>query len=230
VTFSGDAVNWSRAPYPRGEGSLTLTRGFGEMGHFKIGVEGAYQPIRRIGSATDANGMTTAINVDSAIWGVSGGARLEVGPARLGVSGFRGRGLGIGNAFQRTDATADDFAPGPNGSTYGLRTSTGVYGQVGAFLGSKVQIAAGFGMSIVDQLAADKANPNLSVIHTQTGISGAVYYHLSDSLVMGVDFFNFRASWYGAPIVDMNNQPTGTKLAGELQTLNFLNAGVTYHW
>ncbi len=230
VTFSGDALNWSRAPYPRGEGSLTITRGFGDMGRFKVGVEGAFQPIRRIGNVTDPNtGMASAVNIDSSIWGVSGGARVEVGPARLGVSGFHGRGLGLANAFQRTSATADDFASGPNGSTYGLRTSTGFYGQLGAFLGPKVQLAAGYGMSILDQLAADKANPNLSVIHTQTGISGAVYYHLSDSLVFALDYFHFKASWYGAPILDMNNQPTG-KLAGELQNLDFVNLGVTYHW
>jgi len=67
------------------------------------------------------------------------------------------------------------------------------------------------------------------VIHTQTGISAAVYYHVSDAVVIGLDYFHFKASWYGAPIVDMNG-PTGGKLVGELQNLDFLNLGATYYW
>jgi len=232
VTFSSTPGDWTGAPYPRGEGSLTIARPFGDMGNFKIGVEGAFQQIRRNASVTDPNtGATSASNVTSNIWGVSGGARVEVGPVRLGASGFRGKGLGLGNAFQKSVATADNdsAAAGPNGLTFGFRTFTGFYGQ-GALVFGKVHLAAGYGMGLVDQLAADKANPNLSVIHSQTGISGAVYYHLSDSVVLGVDYFHFKASWYGAPILDMTNQPTGTKYAGELQNLDFVNVGATYHW
>ena len=67
-------------------------------------------------------------------------------------------------------------------------------------------------------------NTSLSVIHTQTGISASAYYHVSDSVVLGIDYFRYKASWYGAPLAG------GGKLAGELQVLQFLNAGVTYHW
>jgi hypothetical protein len=224
---------WSRAPYPRQEGALTLTRPFGTMGNsFRIGVEGLFQPIYRVASTTDPTTMlTTKSNVSSSVWGISGGARVEVGPLRLGASGFRGRGIGLGNALQRSVATADDdtSAGGTDRLTYGLRTFTGFYGQLGAMI-QKWQLAAGYGMGIVDQLAADKANPNLSVIHSQAGISAAVYYHVSDSVVLALDYFHFKASWYGAPIVDANNIPTGGKLTGELQSLDFLNLGVTYHW
>ena len=39
------------------------------------------------------------------------------------------------------------------------------------------------------------------------------------------------ANWYGAPLVDTNTMlPTGAKLSGEQQKLNFVNAGVTYRW
>ncbi len=76
----------------------------------------------------------------------------------------------------------------------------------------KLQIGAGFGMAIVDQLAADKINADLSVIHTQTGISGAIYYHVSDSVVFGLDYFHFKASWYGAPIRG-HEQPADRKQA-----------------
>ena len=231
VVFASTAVDWSRAPYPRQEGTVTISRPFGEMGNFKLSAEGAFQPIRRIASVMDptTNAVTTK-NIDSSIWGVSGGARVELGPLRVGVSGFRGRGTGLGNAFQRSVAIADDDSSvgDPNPLTYNFRTFTGFYGQLGARI-QQWQLAAGYGMGIVDQLAADKADPNLSVIHTQTGISAAVYYHVSDAVVIGLDYFHFKASWYGAPIVDMNG-PTGGKLVGELQNLDFLNLGATYYW
>lgn len=235
ATFGGGATSdWSRAPYPRQEGALTLTRPFGTTGNsFKLSVEGLFQPVYRIATTTDPTTMAmTRSNVSSSVWGVSGGARVEVGAMRLGVSGFRGRGTGLGNALQKISATSDDDqgVAVATGLTYGLRTFTGFYGQLGAVI-QKWQLAAGYGMGIVDQLAVDKINPNISVIHTQTGISGAIYYHLADSVVLGLDYFHFKASWYGAPLVDTaTGLPTGGKLAGELQNLDFVNLGVTYHW
>ena len=234
VSLGAGAIgDWTRTPYPRQEAALTLTRPFGMGGNFfHVGVEGTFQPLGRLVTTMDpTTNATTLSNASTSIWGVSGGARVELGPLRAGASGFRGRGIGIGNALQKITATSDDDqgSAAPTGLTYQLRTFTGFYGQVGAFLMQKVLVTAGYGMGMVDQLPVDKVNPNLSVIHTQTGISGAVYYHLSDSLVLGIDYFRFRASWYGAPTIDTNNQPTG-KFAGELQTLNFLNVGLTYHW
>ena len=227
LSSSGVPADWTRAPIPRGEGSLTVTRPFGTGNSFKLGVEGLYQQIARV--VTTTNPTMSSSNATASIWGVSGGARVEVGPVRLGASGFRGQGTGIGNVLQPSFSLSDNDVAGPNGLTYGLRTFTGFCGQ-GAVVIGKVQIGAGYGMAMINQLPADKINSNLSVLHTQTGISGAIYYHLSDSVVFGLDYFHFKASWYGAPIVDMNNQPTGTKLAGELQNLDFVNLGATYHW
>jgi hypothetical protein len=235
VVFASTAGDWSHAQYPRAEGSLTLTRPFGSMGNnFKVSAEGAYQQIGRIATTTTTDPVTMTMttktnNVTAGIWGVSGGARVEVQFLRLGVSGFRGRGTGLGNAFQTSVALADNGGTGgPGGLTYAFRTFTGFYGQAAAML-QKWQLSAGYGMGMIDQLPADKVNPNLSVLHTQTGISAAIYYYLSDSVVLGLDYFHFKASWYGAPILDTTNQPTG-KLAGELQNLDFVNLGVTYHW
>jgi hypothetical protein len=228
IVFASAPVDWSHAQLVRPEGSVTYDTPLGTMGSLKIGVEGLYQGIGRI--ATDPVTMAKT-NVTTSIWGVSGGARAEIGPLRLGGSAFRGRGIGLGYAGQVSAATADNdaAATAPNGLTYDLRMFTGYYGEI-AFVHGPLQVSAGYGQGLVDQLAVDKANPNLSVIHTQTGISAAIWYHLSDSVVLDIDFFNFKASWYGAPFVDGNNVPTGGKLAGELQTLNFLNAGATYHW
>jgi hypothetical protein len=40
---------------------------------------------------------------------------------------------------------------------------------------------------------SDRTNFNLSVILRQIGVSAAGYYHLSDSVVLGVDYFRYRA-------------------------------------
>jgi hypothetical protein len=86
-----------------------------------------------------------------------------------------------------------------------------------------------------DQLSSDRINPAQSGIHRQIGVSAALYYHLSDAVVLGFDYFRFMARWYGAPAstLDAGGMPiitTTAVLAGEKQDLNFINAGVTYHW
>jgi predicted porin len=217
----GSPSDWSHATFVRPEGAVTYESQVAQAVKLKLGVEGLYQQIGRNG--TDPTTMAP-INVKSSVWGASGGARLELGPARLGFSGFRGRGIGLGTALQNSVAT-EAGAP-----SYKLRTFTGFYGQL-AYMAGPLHIAAGYGQGIVDQLDVDKANPSLSVIHTQTGISAAVYYHLSDSVILGLDWFHFIASWYGAPLVDATTMlPTGGKLAGEKQTLDFVNVGVTFRW
>ena len=202
-------------------------------------MEGLYQQIGRINSVIDpATGAVVSSNdVSSSVWGVSGGARVELGPVRFGAAAFRGRGIGLGYALQRSVATADNDSDGralpptgQSGLSYEFRTFTGFYGQ-GALVFRQWQLAAGYGVGIVDQVAADKINTHLSVIHYQAGISAAVYYYLSDSVVLGLDYFRFMAGWYGAPTEDPTTMlPAGGRLAGETQVLNFLNLGVTYHW
>ena len=219
------APEWKRAPLLRPEGSVTFETSLGGSGKLKIGVEGLYQPLGRVAS----DDVTMALRDESTtVWGVAGGARLEVGPVRLGVAGFRGRGIGLGNALQYTSALV-------NPETYELRSFSGVYGQAGLRFG-KLQLAAGGGMAAADQLSSDRINPDLSVIHRQIGVSAALYYDVSDSVVLGLDYFRFMASWYGAPASTLDPttmEPvitTTAVLAGEKQDLNFINAGVTYHW
>jgi hypothetical protein len=234
IVFSTTSDNWSHATFARPEGSITFDTPLGTAGSFKIGVEGLYQPVGRLRSDTNADDpMAPPIKKDetTSVWGASGGARIELGPARLGISAFRGRGVGLGFAGQRSTATADDDAANapPGGITYELRTFTGYHAQAGLVIGD-VHFALGYGSGLVDQLEVDKRNPKLSVFRAQTGISAAVYYHASDSIVLGLDYFRYMATWYGAPVVNADMQPTGERFAGETQNLNFVNAGVTYHW
>lgn len=213
---------WKRAPLLRPEGAITFETKLGSTGLLKIGAEGMFQPLARLNEAT-----TPAKAESTSVWGASGGARLEVGPVRFGAAAFRGRGVGITYALQSTTATLST-------KTAELRSFTGIYGQ-GAIMVGKVHVAAGAGVASADQLPSDRLDTSLSVIHQQIGVSAALYYHLSDSVVLGFDYFRFMARWYGAPksVLGADGTPVladGTLMAGEKQDINFFNAGVTYHW
>jgi hypothetical protein len=210
---------WKRAPILRPEGSITFETPLGTSGKLKIGVEGMYQPMAR--TVTDMATMTPK-DESTSVWGFAGGARLEVGPVRLGVSAFQGRGIGLGYALQATSANLDE-------ATGEFRKFSGVYGQ-GAIVVGKLHVAAGAGAAGMDQLSSDRLNIALSAIHRQIGVSAAVYYHATDSVVVGLDYFRFMAKWYGAPQADANMMAMPNTLAAEEQSLNFINAGVTYHW
>src|SRR5262249_24451005 len=110
-----------------------------------------------------------------------------------------------------------------------IRTFSGFYGQGGLVFG-RLQLAGGFGLSLVNQTTFDKSDATISVIHYQRGVSDAVYYYATPSIVVGLDWFMFAAGWYGGPVVDTTTMTVTGKLAGETQVLNFVNAGVTYHW
>jgi hypothetical protein len=208
------APEWKRAPLLRPEGALTFQTNLGGAGLLKVGAEGLYQPLGRIGESKDA--IPVKIDEKTSVWGAAGGVRLELGPARLGAAFFRGRGIGMTYALQKTSVS---LSPATNE----LRTFTGVYGQASLVFG-KLQVSAGGGVAAADQLSSDRVNTNLSVIHQQIGVSAALYYSLTDSVVLGLDYFRFMARWYGAPRADF------TLLPGEKQDLNFINAGLTYHW
>ena len=114
-------------------------------------------------------------------------------------------------------------------ATYDIRSFTGVYGQAAVVL-EKVQLSAGAGRVSVDLLPADKVDATLSNAKSQMGISAAVYYHISDALVLGLDYFRFQTDWWGAPRSDANQLQIPGYLPPEKQVINYINAGATVHW
>jgi hypothetical protein len=245
VPFGGTPSNLTRTPIVRPEGALTYGIPFGSLGKLRLAVEGLYQPISR--TDTDPVTMMPTNTVTTTIWGVSGGARVEAGPLRVGLAAFRAKGIGLSSLGSSVaaadndpsharciDTDNDPTTPCVSVNSYELRPSTGFYGQLALVFGPW-QVGGGYGLAILDQVAYDKLNPNLSVIHYQRGASGVVYYQMSDSVVLGLDAFLYNAGWYGAPLlnVDANGNPTtatGQHLVGEKQQLVFVNLGVTYHW
>jgi hypothetical protein len=209
---------WERVPYPRPEGILAYDRILSPSVKFRLSVEGMYQYMAQLSSDMPP---------PTYVWGVAGGGRLEAGPLRLGLSGFRGKGLGVYVALQNSSTS---FNP----STRELRSFTGLYAQTALVFGPS-QISAGVGRVTDDQLETDKTDVGASGLKSQTGISLAYYHTLTQNLVVGIDYLYFRADWWGAPNSTLDpNTGDVVLLPGvltpEKQVLHFINVGVTFHW
>jgi hypothetical protein len=209
---------WNRAPMPRPEGALSFEKKLGASNLLKFQVEGMWQPVAR--GTVDAAGAPSTVT--SKVWGVAGGGRVEVGPVRFGAALFRGQGLGQYYALQNSPVAFST-------STKELRSFTGFYAQAALVFGP-LQLASGAGQVRVDELDVDKTYSSLSNAKSQTGLSAAAYYRLSDNLVLGLDYFRFRTDWYGAPIVDPTTLAVTGRHTPEKQVVNYINAGATYHW
>jgi hypothetical protein len=226
----------------RPEGALTFDLGFGGTGKLKLGVEGAFQPVSAIADEdSDNNPLTPDVPVETStsIWGVSAGARLEVGPARIGGAFFHGKGTGIHNTFDPSDVSG-----GPALETVGglpvlepthaeIRSFTGFHVQVAGVFGA-IEVGAGGGVATVGRIESDDRNFNLSAPKQQIGVGAHVNYSLSDHVVLGLDYMRMMARWYGAPaaVLDAAGQPgtNGQVLTAEKQDVSFINAGVTFRW
>ncbi len=203
------AGKWHRTPLPRPEAELSFLQPLGDLGKVYLFGSGVWQKLGK----EDDDQTTEAM-------GVSYGGRIELGPFRLGAHGFYGPGLGLYYALQNSPTnyrtTADPDSDGE------LRTFDGYYAQV-ALMPGKFHFAAGAGIARVHLLESEmEIDPATGAPYTdaydvakqQTGISGGVFYHATDNLVVGVDYFHAKTEWYH----------------GESQDLNFINAGITAHW
>jgi len=215
---------WNRANIARPEAALSFEQKFAENGLVKLQAETLWQPVSRVESSQTT--PATKNMITQTVWGVAAGGRFELGPVRAGASFFRGRGLGQYYALQNSPVV---FA-----QNYDLRSFTGIYGQAALVFGP-VQIAAGAGRVSVDQLEADKVDATTSNAKSQTGLSAAFYYSLSESLVLGIDYFRFQADWYGArrsttdPGTGMTVVLPGY-ITPEKQVVSYINVGATFHW
>jgi hypothetical protein len=183
-----------------------------------------YQYLAAVG--TNGGTSPTGLLQSGNVWGVAGGARLEWGPLRLGVSAFHGAGLGVYVALQNSSTSF-------NTTTRELRTFTGLYGQMALVFG-RSQVSAGLGQVTDDQLASDKQDASTSGLKSQAGISAGYYFSVTEHLVVGFDYFRFQADWWGAPNSTFDANGNTVILSGSLpaerQVINFFNVGVTFHW
>jgi Gram-negative porin len=219
---------WERVPYPRPEGSIAFERRISPGLMFKLQAEGMIQYMGQIAEALVGDPNQGPLYSSTEVWGVAGGGRLEAGPFRLGLSAFRGKGLGAYVALQNASSTF-------NGGTREFRYFTGLYAQTAVVFGRE-QVSAGIGRVQDDLLPSDRIDIYTSNLKYQTGISAAFYHRLTDNLVLGIDYFFFRTDWWGAPafVLDASGAavvaPGGGLLPGEKQVIQLVNVGATFHW
>ena len=192
-------VIYSRTKLGRPEAAATYDADFGGGNKLHVFTEAAVQQLY------DTNGTDNA----KSVWGISGGARAELGPFHLGVAGFTGKGLG-GNFFlNQTDSMF-------NKATNNLRTFDGAYVQTQLSV-QRFDFNAGWGVTRAHQMTEDldpQYPDQLIYLKSQMGLSGVVVYHFSSFLHGALDYFRADTRWW----------------LGEKQIMNSFNAGMTLTW
>ena len=179
---------WTRTKLPRAEAELTLECPFFSSGN-RIGkvvafASGLYEKVY-VGNTSDST--------NSSAKGIAYGGRLELGPARLGVSGHYGRGLGLYNTLESSAAVVTQQNE--------LRWLDG-YSVLAMVVVGKVDVSAGWGITRVFQTAGDKVivpgtnYPNFELIKYQQGISCGAVYHVRPWLHIDVDLFRANFAWF----------------------------------
>src|SRR5215471_379450 len=191
---------WDRTKFVRPEAELTYDTELGSNARLHVFTNGVWQ---RVYKQNQPNSLFETV------LGVGYGARVEVGPVHLGVSGHYGKGLGLYYALETSEAAYDE--------QYRLRNTDGYYAQSQFILGD-FDLNVGAGISRVYELptdgVADMNGHRNSVIQSQLGISGVLVYHFSQVVHVAVDYLRANYKWH----------------LGEKQNVNFFNGGMTVVW
>ncbi len=196
---------FQRTPVPRVEGEATydLNTDEDDFG-LHLFVNGLWQRLVEGNTATMPKTLVTADAV-----GVGYGLRVHAGPAKLGLAGYSGAGLGITYPVENTQYPADEEKK--------LRKSDGYYGQFMLSLATGTDVALGVGVNRIKRSAFDEQGGSTgtpaNLIKSQRGISVGVYQHW-DKVVFGIDYFRADYTWY----------------EGNEQALNFISGGATLHY
>jgi len=236
----------NRSRWPQAQSEITFTRNFGATGLIKLFANGAFQKLY------DIQGRPLSTDV----YGAGFGGRIELGPVRLGVAGHWGKGIGITYSLEpntslyfteRTEQAFGDGSPCAMGVSSAcppvkVRTVDGGYAQLQIAAHKKLDLRAGAGVTRVHQLPEDQvqnwrtiddpANPGTRIpdpgtsvgyvtIRQQLGIGAGLTYHADDNFHITVEYFRaFFEWWKPSPAAPGSTNPS--------QTLNSVNAGVTY--
>jgi hypothetical protein len=181
---------WPRTKWPRPEAELTFTQPIGQMGKVVLFTSALYERVYALGQPDSIN---------TSAKGIAGGGRLELGPARLGVSGHYGRGLGLYNTLESSAAAVSQENE--------LRWIYG-YSVLAMVVMGKVDVSAGWGRTLVfespdDKILTSTGYPAFELIKYQQGISCGAVYHVKPWLHIDVDLFRANFLWfYGDKQVD----------------------------
>lgn len=201
------AGKWERVVTPTFEGELAFTHTIGRLGMFKIFGTGLLQWL----GANSSVGDTRAVaNKTVEQWGVAGGGRLELGPVRLGGAVHYGRGLGFFYAQENSEVSAFNASDSTDPRDGDLRMFRGYYGQAMLVLG-RISLGGGVGVSQLVPLPYDDTTLE-HLPKQQLGINGVFLVRVLDNLVLDLDFFQGRVTWWST---------------SAHQNFNVINAGIT---
>ncbi len=235
---------WEQMPLPRLEGEAVAKHFFSDGWGLKAWGNGAWQ---QVGLGVDRTDPVTTEVVGRDVftqdaYGVGGGLQGYLGPVKLGVSGYAGKGmdafefLGFNPIFVSLDA-------GGLNENRRFRPTRGILAEGTVTIGT-TWVMGGFGKAFLDRTPgdfpieprgiADANRPPL--LRSQTGISAGVFHRL-DAVVFGIDYFHAQ---YGFDPRYYDPTPTlgpdgvtyladGTFVDSE-QTVQFVNAGATLEW
>lgn len=223
-----DPVNapgkYERTPLPRVEAELDYDADFqvaGAKSNFHAFANGMAQKMEEEGNPPRPPRMPYE-PTSKTPWGVNVGFWTEIFHVRGGFSMFQGRGLGMNNAFENTPAVFDsDLGEDINGNPHppqapNPRKFDGYYVVLGLNL-HPVTLNAGYGITRVfatdNDFVAAKKN-RFDPIKTQQGVSAGINYAYGEHLVLALEYFHAKHTWY----------------FGETQDVNVANAGLTVLW
>lgn len=225
---------WDQTPLPRFEGEAVANYSWREGWGVKAWANGFHQ---RIGTSADIDvnpdPAPTAVtnvrqNFTQDAYGVGGGLQGNLGPIKLGGSGYMGQGM---DGF--TLLTFNPILVGQGGTLKSyqrtFRPTQGFLAEASFKLGNS-WIMGGFGQARFDRVATD--NPLTQVdafplIRSQTGISTGVFHRI-EGVVLGLDYFNAHYAFDPAVVTGANGAPP--RAVEVKQTVHTVNGGVTLEW
>jgi hypothetical protein len=210
--------NYRRTPYPRPEAELTFST---PNRLFTAFVGGLWQRIGATLTNPDPAAPNPRTDYDFDAWGVNYGVGLNIGPLKLGASGFAGQGLGLAVPLEDNPAIILSGRPG-------LRSEDGYWGAAAlVFGGFKIAGGAGITRAKRDRDDPPDTSVNVPFISQQLGFSGGVYQTVFNTVTFAVEYFGAQFTWFDRT----ETLPDGSMaVVRPRQFVNFVNVGATLVW
>ena len=222
--------SWDQTPFPRVEGEATANYSWQEGWGVKAWANGMWQ---RIGTSADIDPDMNMATMNSVrqdftqdAYGVGGGVQANLGPVKVGGSGYMGQGMDAFVTF-----TFNPIFIGQGGSVANherrFRPSKGFLAEASVTFGD-TWVMGGFGQARFDRIPTDipiETVDAFPLVRSHTGISAGVFHRI-DHVVLGFDYFNAHYAFDPRVV----GSPAGNTAIEAQQTVHIFNAGVTLEW
>ena len=185
---------------PAVEAEITYATKFSD-GTFQAWVNGLYQHAGFDAAFLAAHPAVTSSSVDAE--GVSGGVQLGMAGAELQATGFTGKGLG---SLLLLDTDSLDGAGK-------ARTSSGFLVQgTYKFAATNTKLGVNYGMNIVDETAADKAErlAGTAELKNRGALTFGVYQNITPSWQVMAEYTRSTNTWFNDAEQKANTYSVGT--------------------